>query len=136
MTYDEAIRELSVQYLGDSDKMREAKDFAISVLKNDNWIPFDDDHKPETGKEVIYSLKALPEINIPNRIGIDCYFPNDHEWWKENVRGWMPAPKTYVPNAEEKKTTGHVHLVSGNLCISRHGFTRWWSRKEKKVVSL
>lgn len=38
MTKEGAIKELSVQYLGESDRMREAKDIAISALKG-GWIP-------------------------------------------------------------------------------------------------
>lgn len=35
MTREEAIKELSVEYLGDSDKIREAKRMAIKALENE-----------------------------------------------------------------------------------------------------
>ena len=107
-----------------------AEEILDAMIDGQNyWIPFDDDHKPEIGKEVIYSLKALPEMNIPKRIGIDCYFPNDHEWWKENVRGWIPAPKPYGLDVEEKKTTGHVHLESGKPL-----YLKTWIHKVVEVM--
>lgn len=111
--------ELSPSTINQFNREVSRNEFAISVLKalpvedEQEWIPFDDNHRPAEGQNCIITVAPEIEKKLSSSICIDTYFESDLNWWQRKVTGWIPAPKPYDPNAEEKKTTGHVHLVSG-----------------------
>ena len=116
MNKDEAIKQLSIIYLGEYDKDREAKNMAISALKG-GWIPIVirpltkeeeaendgigycegskymyDCEMPEDGQEVL--------VSTPWGVATDTFY-HDDGWYFENycddgdVLAWQPLPEPY-----------------------------------------
>jgi hypothetical protein len=109
MTRKQAIRELKIQFVGEYDRQREAKDMAIKALEQEpRWIPVSE---------------RLPKVadcyTVTRKIGDDlivdaCFFDGINTWHNDNrinhernyltdIIAWMPLPKTYEPQESEDK---------------------------------
>ena len=93
-----------------------------------DWIPFDDDHRPAEGQKCIITVAPEIEKYLPSSVCIDTFFESDLDWWQRRVTGWIPAPKPYDPNAEEKKTIGHV-VISGKPL-----YLKTWTHKVVEMM--
>lgn len=100
MTKEEAIKELSVQYLGDSDQMRESKDMAISALKGE-WVPVKGlDDVPKNG--TIWITLKRPYVSI-------CV---DKFTWVESLKAWVwDDDYTVVSEVTSEGVTAYMPYV-------------------------
>lgn len=75
MTYEEAVRELSIEYLGDSDEMIQAKQIAIEALqKQTPRTPELERVSLDDGKYINYMLHCPQcEKNFGSCFNIDYY---------------------------------------------------------------
>ena len=70
MTREQAIKELSVEYLGDSEKIREAKRMAVEALEQESLT----DVLEKIMAEIESCLKALDEIEETK---FNIFLPNE-----------------------------------------------------------
>lgn len=104
MTREEAIKELKVEYLGDTDKIRQAKDIAISALSADGEYIKKEDAINSTYFAPTYydplnvlteardKIKELRTYSLPDS-------ENKGEWIPV---GWIPNGKCGYPKPEDE----------------------------------
>lgn len=92
MTREEAIKELSVEYLGDSEKIKEAKRMAIKALEQTRWIPISE-RLPEDGTWNCFTDGKHISVERYKSDAIDHFFPNGRWFSLEEAVAWMPLPE-------------------------------------------
>lgn len=129
MTKEEAIKELSVQYLGDSDRMREAKDVAMSALSTEGeYIKKEEiiNHLTELGW---ISDEPFNEVAIPKEVfdEVPTYsFPNFENKGEFDGMTNGEVLKSIFPTAE---------LMLGNSDYIPNVFSikeDWWNAPYQK----
>ena len=111
MTREEAIKELEIEDLGDTEVIREAKDMAIEALQDD-WIPVSErlpKYMVDMWDEGVIATVNGREDNIIYENGIvpDAWF-EDGKWYVNGVElknakvvAWMPLPEPYKESDSE-----------------------------------
>jgi hypothetical protein len=111
MTRKEAIKELKIQFIGEYDRQREAKDMAIKALEQERWILVSE--RLPTKEEYIANngLFIVTDGNRTYAEYFDVY--NSMKYFGEPtmngfrvdrcVSAWMPLPKPYEPQESEDK---------------------------------
>lgn len=135
MTREEAIRELSIQFVGEYDRQRKAKDMAIKALEQESKKWSLDDAREDFMSDVYNTLDFLPTNDEANRI-IDSFdrvisgikqesrwipvserLPEEHEWIGTKEFGTTISDEVYVTfeNPKGKRFTKHLSFQNGKV---------------------
>lgn len=110
MTREEAIECLKYKNDISFGGQSEALKMAIQALeKEPKWIPIDEDHMPEEGKEVLFTV-AKGAWNYEPAV-LSGWFVSKYQEFEiddegrsvelEDVVAWMPFPEPYKEESEE-----------------------------------
>ena len=135
MTREEAIKELKIEFVGEYDRQREAKNIAIKALeqepKTGRWIPVSERLPEERDwylavfEEVDTGFIGLPYI-ADYLMGKHTIYTTEDGWIIHNctdIEGgaseyykklrcvaWMPLPEPYKAESEVGKNDGEIFI--------------------------
>lgn len=100
MTREEAIKELKIQFVGEYDRQREAKEMAIKALEQESkWISVSE-RLPETDTDVLVTNGIGTYIGWIDPTDKCWRVDSESEYFMNDIVAWMHLPEPYKKSEE------------------------------------